>query len=281
MSRDLDKQIQAVHERYWDEQKQRGAKKTVVLVEGDDDRSVVEALLTRRRATWETRVSVSVAGGRRQVLSRIGDHDRFPNAYGLVDRDTWSDREVDEQRKAAPNLFVTAGWCLENMFLDPGWLKAFDGAVAARVAAQREAWVRAGALWWTLQRVREGQQLWQEKLGWDYGRPRDDLDTSAADKLAASLERRVPESVRRGSRFDLDAVKNDFDLRCREVLEMPEKAQWQVGVHGKAAFADVLVPALNAARGYHQSAAVWRTDLAAQVDPPAAPFDGLLAMLLP
>jgi hypothetical protein len=275
---ELDREIQGVHERYWDEQEQRGLRKTVLLVEGDDDRSVVEAILAGRRRTWQTAVSVSVAGGRKQVQGRMGDN-RFPHVYGLVDRDTWSAAEIAAQQAAVPNLVVTRGWCVENLFLDPGWLSGFDGAVAARVAAQREPWVRAGALWWTLQRAREGQQRWQEHLRWDYGRPREDLDTSAPDKLAGALVRLVPEAVRREARFDVDAVGEAFDRRCQEVFALSEEEQWRVGVHGKAAFAHLLVPALNEAR-YQQPASVWLADLAAAIGRPA-PFDALVAMLLP
>ena len=160
----LNRDLQQVHDTYWQNQVLAANRKSVLLVEGDDDRDVVETFLARRSRTFEARVRVVPAGGRARVLSRMKN--TFPDAYGLVDRDTWDEAKV---RGEYPRLYVTAGWCLENTFLGPDALRRYGAGVVATLAAERERWVRAGALWWTLQRVREAQQGWQEALDWSYG----------------------------------------------------------------------------------------------------------------
>lgn len=267
--KDLARDIQERNQRYWDSELQAAQGKNVVLVEGDDDYEVVVTLLTHRRVTWASNIRVVVAGGRAHVLQR--GRTLFPHAQMLVDRDTWTDEEVREH--ADDRLHVTAGWCLENLFLDPAFLRAFDPRVADLLAARREAWVRAGAFWWTLQRAREAQQRWQEALGWTYGVPRDDLDLRSADTLRTTLTAKLPPALQDSARLDIDALAAAFDRRLQSVLALPEPEQWQSGVHGKEAFRHLLLPHLPS---HHN----WRVELARRLDRPP-PFDLLLALLIP
>jgi hypothetical protein len=271
----LDQKIQVLHETYWEDEREAARGKTVVLVEGDDDRDMLDAVFRQRRKTWETRVRIVVAGGRQRVIERMSS--TFPAAYGLVDRDTWTDEEVVLQQEENPDrLFVTTGWCLENVFFDPHWLEAHYPKVMPEVAHERERWVRAGALWWVLQRTREAQQRWQDCLVWSYGAPSDDLDLGSAPALVDSLRRRIPEEVRTGARLDFDALANGFARRCDEILALSEAEQWRLGIHGKRAFRKLLIPALQRAHGQR----IWGIELARDIGTPA-PIDTLLAMLLP
>jgi hypothetical protein len=267
----LDRTVQDLHQRHWDDELQASRNKIVVLVEGDDDREVLEEVLLHRRPTWSTRVRVVVAGGRTRVLDR-GRH-TFPDALMLVDRDTWTDAEVAQH--TTDRLHVTAGWCLENLFLDPAFLRANYPDVATAIAAARDPWLRAGALWWTLQRAREAQNPWQHALGWTYGVPRDDLDLRSAATVRDTLARKIPEPLRDEARLDIDDLAARFDQRLRSILALPEPEQWQQGVHGKEAFRHLLHPALQTARGKRR----WRIELAAQLERPP-PLDALVALLL-
>jgi hypothetical protein len=257
---------------YWDGQLAAAERKTVILVEGDDDRDVIEIFLKRRAPTFETRVRVVPAGGRERVIERMKS--TFPHAYALVDRDTWTDAEVAARRQAEPRLYITGGWCLENAFLGPDALRRCGARAAAEVTRARERWVRAGALWWTLQRAREAQQRWQETLGWTYGSARTDLALESGEALAKSLAQKIPAEVRHEAQFDVDAVAATFTRRCAEVLALPEAEQWRTGVHGKRAFVDLLVPALQSTPG------AARLHLAGEIDRPS-PIDELVALVLP
>lgn len=274
---DLDREIQKRRDDYWEDQKRAADRKSVLLVEGDDDREVVEIFLERRLRTFATRVRVIPAGGRARALRRLEftfPRSSYPNAYVLVDRDTWTDQDVAALKLTEPRLFVTRGWCLENAFFLPDSLDRCNPGVHERVEAERERWVRAGALWWALQRMREAQQMWQEALEWSYGSPRDDLDLRSAHALADSLERKIPASMRQSASVDIDAIAEAFDTRCEEVLALPEEEQWQSGVHGKCAFRDLLAPAQRVTPG------ALRRELAEQIQRPA-PIDELMAILLP
>ena len=119
----LDEKIRSVHETYWNVEQERARGKSVVLVEGDDDRDVIETIFRQRTKTWQTRVRVVAAGGRMRVLTRMKS--TFPHAFGVVDRDTWTDAEIELYQREEPRLFVTEDWCLENTFFRPDWLQGY------------------------------------------------------------------------------------------------------------------------------------------------------------
>ncbi len=269
----LDTPIQQVHEAYWNNEQQAARGKAVLLVEGDDDREVIEEILRQRRSTWATKVRIIACGGREHVLQRMKT---FHPALGLVDRDTWTQTEVEEARREQPQLYITTGWCLENLFLSPAWLQSYDERVGDALSSKREEWVRAGALWWTLQRAREAQQQWQTEIGWSYGSPPKKLDLSSKKALAESLSAVISEQVRRESSFEPEAVAETFEKRCKEMLQLPEAEQWSTGVHGKRAFNELLLQQIQTVCGQTPS----RIELASQIGRPA-PLDELLAQLLP
>lgn len=273
----LDDEVRKVHEAYWDAQREAGRYSTVVLVEGDDDLEVLEDVFEQRGGrTWDVHIRIVVAGGRMRVIERIRPDSTFPKGWGLVDRDTWTDVEIDLLRQQNARLHVTQGWCLENIFLHPDLLQQVDREVAARLSEQRERWVRAGALWWVLQRTREAQQHWQEALRWSYGSPRDDLNLTSGQGLKASLARNIPEAIRKEAKFDLDDVAERYERRMEELLALPEPMQWQIGVHGKCAYRRLLAPAFQAS-GRQQD---WRQALVREISRPyPPPLDELMAIL--
>lgn len=271
--RAVDEQINRLRDSYWEEETRAAANKTVVLVEGDDDKRVLEALLRRRSRTFETRVRVVAAGGRKQVLAAASRFPRSP-VHLLVDRDTWTEQDIAQH--ARPELYVTAGWCLENLFLEPAFLHAYDPRVATAIAAARESWVRAGAFWWTLQRMRERQQRWHEALGGVFGAPHPSLAVGTAHELTVALSKLLNAADLADADLDLASFARDYERCLAELLALPEAEQWR-HVHGKTAFKLLLVPTLETGRS-HQD---WRVALTQHIAfPPPAPFDGLLAQLL-
>lgn len=225
----LDAEINEVHQKYWDAERQAAIGKTVLLVEGEDDRGVVEAVLEKSVRGWATHFRVVPVGGFKKVLSKKAD---FPSHYLLIDRDTRTDEEIAALRREEPSLYVTEGWCLENLFLAPSFVAALgDVSLTNRLEEERERWVRAGALWWTLQRAREASQRWWESL-WSgsYGGPRDGCDPASADEFRSCFATVAPLHV------DIDRLAGEFETRLERALAMSPTDQWRVGVHGKAAF---------------------------------------------
>nr|AGC72633.1 putative cytoplasmic protein [uncultured bacterium A1Q1_fos_565] len=282
---------QEIADRYWDNAFQTAQGKIAVLVEGDDDKYLLEAVLSSHRPGWETSLGVIAAGSRENVLKRLTPNRegiRFPSGYGLVDRDTWDDAEVAaEQEKLPARLYVTSGWCIENLFLDPLWLERYYPVAAAQLESEREQWVRAGALWWSLQRAREAQQAWQQALGWDYGKPPPvdrssgkAFDLSSGDTVAQELLRRIPEETRQRASFDEASIGQRFQERCDALRALPFAEQWQQGVHGKKAFRELLVPALQTRGTTQPENGNWRVELARKLDRPLpAPLDTLVALV--
>lgn len=279
--------ISARQEKYWQDEAQTARNKRVLLVEGDDDREVIEQLLRQRSQTWSVHVHIISSAGRDKVLARLRHSSdkstiRFPHGFGLVDRDTWTDEEAAKLHIQEPRLYVTAGWSLENSFLDPQWLTSYDSQIADLLESKRDLWVRAGALWWTLQRTRDAQQRWQELLQWNkgYGAPPDPsiLDLSSPQALLSGLKQRLETEVCEAAAVDLEAIASRYDERCREMLAKKKSEQWRLGVHGKRAFKGLLLPALQKKRSGKIN---WRAELAAHVGRPMPPpLDELIAMLL-
>lgn len=273
---EMRRDVEGRQNRYWDEEQKRCSGKNVVLVEGDDDRTAVEAMLTATDPTWSTRAAVVVAGRRDGVVKRLHANSTFPAGVGLVDRDVWTDPEV-ATHTASGRLFVTAGWCIENSLLierlpnDPATLDADLERV-------RDAWVRVGALWWTLQRTREAFNAWQDALGWRYGSLHPGLDLTSSATLVTSLETRIDARLRDAVRLDPGEIGAAWQLRLDEVLAWPAADQWLRGVRGKSAFAAVVVPLLNAAHP-PRSAREWLVARAGALRH-RPPFDAILSRVL-
>lgn len=226
----FDREIERIHQKYWDAEVQAAIGKTVLLVEGEDDRAVVESVLDAFVRGWAARFRVVAAGSAKNVFRK---RTLFSNRYLLIDRDTQTDAEIAALRHDEGALYVTDGWCLENIFLDPHFVAAFgDASLTNQLERERERWVRAGALWWTLQRAREASQRWWDSLwaGGHYGRPREGCDPTSAEDFRALFAAIAPLNV------DIERLAVDFAGRLDEVLKMSPVEQWRVGVHGKAAF---------------------------------------------
>ncbi len=287
----LDPKIGELHRTYWETELKRAGTKTVLLVEGDNDKDIIEEIFRRRRRSWDRQIHIVVAGGRKNVLQRMQSNNTFPTGWGIVDRDVWSNSDVAMHKAELSQLFVTSGWCIENIFLEPGFLRQVDAGVAARVSVERERWVRAGAFWWAFQRVREAQQQWGEKLRdgttaptedehrWNYGVPCDGLNLGSADELTRSLESRIPSNLRQDANFDLQMLAEQFEKRANELLSLREVEQWQLGVHGKTAFDRLLAPILCDVFGNQSS---WRTTLASRYELGCPePLSAMMSVLLP
>jgi hypothetical protein len=130
----------------------------VLVVEGPDDKSFIESLLTHRKpGQWESSWIVGEAAGKSAVLKLLKDQ---PTWFALIDKDEWTDAEVLEQEKVYPGrLFVMPRFCMENYHVNPqelwaqleparqaavtGGFEAFEAALLQPL----DQWVHHGALW--------------------------------------------------------------------------------------------------------------------------------------
>lgn len=269
--RQHEEQVEQVSLTYRSVHRAVASNRHVVVVEGDDDKDTLEGFIDARRRTgpatkpraWGQHVYIVAAGGRKRVLKWL-NHE--PDWFGLVDRDTWTEQEVqEEQLRYGGRLFVTRGWCLENDLLVEH---------APRLEYARDAWVRAGALWWSLQRLREDLNRTWDGL-WEigpYGAPPPFSWLDSAD-----LQRELSQASAPGGSEDASLfwkIANQAAARHARVGAMSVAEQWLHGVHGKQAWASLLrqPSADDEARARYESATQ---------TPVPAPLDVLLAMILP
>lgn len=285
----LEQSLNEARSRHWDQETQRIRGKSVLLVEGEDDVLLVESALSARRPTWATRVAMVAVGGRERVIECLqnralpgGKPGSLPaDVLGLVDRDLWTEEERAAQIAACRGaLHVTTGWCIENLFFEPPVLEAIDGEAAPRVLAalepHRERWVRAGAFWATVQRVRARLGELFEPIGWDYGAP-PELDLGSAASLEAELREKLDLAGVGALLSPKDlAEKVVGELKARLVLD--PALQWRTSVHGKVALQPLLVPEIERALGRRLDTD-WRHGLGAALCR-QPPLDDLLALLL-
>lgn len=128
----------------------------VLLVEGSDDKDAFRIFLNAKFPGWERAWILEDAGNKDRVLRILK---KESNWIGVVDRDEWSDADVEEKESANPNLKVLPRFCLESYLIDPVELwAALPAKQQAKVSGGEEAfrqallanlseWIRHAALW--------------------------------------------------------------------------------------------------------------------------------------
>jgi hypothetical protein len=256
----LTQDIDVLRSSYWDMITQASAGRKLLLVEGDDDKRVVEQLLEAVTPFWTTKVHVGAAGDRDKVLRKL---EAKPDWFGLVDRDVWDDAKVAEKKAQLPNLEVTRGWCIENHFCHPADVEsalALDqGTIEAEIDQVLDGWIRYGSIWWTLQRVREdiAAKLPSSKLGHPIEAPCD------LDQDARALRQGLQGYQALFGARTVDALIEEIRARKREVDALPARDRIEQGLHGKHLFKEVIARALSRVRG-QRNADDWRDHVAGQ-----------------
>ncbi len=267
MTDPLARAVEATGSAHFDAEAKRATGKRVLLVEGHDDRSLIEAVLGAHTTTWATSIAVIACGGRNKVRRALerqrlpyGTHVSSP-LHGLVDRDTWTNAELAEVTTAIPSLHITEGWCAENYFFSHGvWGQLVSSSddrehVQAALNAARPQWVAAG-VWWTLtQRHNEVLSLFRSNST-GYGRPLAGVNLLDPTEVTTHL-------IRLDEIYTASApckIEEEFKAHLRHAQGLSAAEQWIHHVHGKEAFKQVLVPALNAQLG-QRSARHWRVTL--------------------
>jgi hypothetical protein len=147
--------------------------KSVLAVEGDDDKDVYMAWLkklTRRGTIVSDKIVIVSAGDKMKVLEALdwqgAQAPTTPKLYGLVDRDEWDAATLTARRAAYPSLLVNPSrHCLESYFTDPQEIEAAllakdrqfyrprMGALRDHIESHRANWVDHWSLWVTMSRV--------------------------------------------------------------------------------------------------------------------------------
>lgn len=128
----------------------------VLLVEGTDDVDAYRIFLDRKFPEWERSWHLAPAGNKADVLRMLK---KEANWLGVVDRDEWTEEEIEEKKNECANLRVLPRFCLESYLIDPDELWAAfpekqrvkieggDAAFRKAMLANLAEWIRHAALW--------------------------------------------------------------------------------------------------------------------------------------
>jgi hypothetical protein len=141
------------------------AGKPVLLVEGSDDNVILSYFLEKHRPGSDQRIFIGEAGGKPEVIRGLKHR---PQWIGVVDRDVWSQDDVDKVRRQTPRLFVLSRFCIESFFCVPEELwpalpPSHRGAVEDNIDRLKRPifdvlpdWVAHSAMWRVLRIRAEG-----------------------------------------------------------------------------------------------------------------------------
>lgn len=258
---DLTREINVRWSSHWDTIINKSVKRglRLLLVEGDDDKIVVEHLLESvAPLEWEERVFVGAAGDRSKVLRKL---EANPDWYGLIDRDVWDDGQVTAVKTRLPNLEVTSGWCIENHLCMPAEVESAlslpAGSIEADVSRTLDGWICYGAIWWTLQRMRD--QFASTLPSSDLGHPKKDPCDPIRDE--AALRARLEVLRANLVAMEIERVIGDIKARLGAISALPPQDRLESGIHGKLFFKEVIARALSQAVR-QQDAGEWRAEVA-------------------
>jgi hypothetical protein len=241
----------------------------VLVVEGSDDRMIVESHLDKiAPGTWAATWCVGVANGKQNVLRIVDNQTTW---LGLVDRDEWSENAAHSaaaDQARVGRLHVLPRFCMESYFILPRevWAAlpqmhqaAIDGGLPtleARVNTNLDSWLRHGALWHAVNPLWDGLRAlgFKEAL----------LDLQNAQNDAA-----IRQTLQDWHQFlDPQRVFGEFQTHLNAARAIGPEEQFQRWIHGKQFFRQVIVPALNSLIG-PKSSDEWYRDLSRTLPPPA------------
>lgn len=222
----------------------------VLVVEGADDRAFFDALFTHVAPAWPSQIAVVHAEGRGKALKWTQTGGPFAQAHCFVDRDVWTPSEVAQRKAAHGRLFVTDGWCIENLVVMLASQGHFGEGLLAKLAQDRDSWVRAGSFGWVWQR-------WQDEItamveGQSFAMP-GHLDLRSGDALHAGLTARLG-AAHQGP---VGELVGRWEKRLYTMLQLTEAEQWRQAVHGKKYMRDQLKSRLAKERPKGEDEHAW------------------------
>lgn len=141
----------------------RAAGKHVLLVEGNDDVTLLGYFLTQHSPGWETRLVMLPAHGKQRVESGVCVH--RPDWIGLIDLDEGNPDDLAKADARSPRLLTLPRFCIESFFCHPEEIwDALPPMQRDRVGGDPQVlsrpilkvlpdWVAHGAMWRVLRRL--------------------------------------------------------------------------------------------------------------------------------
>jgi hypothetical protein len=221
--------------------------KRVLLVEGIDDKQILQILLDRFHTGWERKWAVEVASKKSMVLEILRLE---PDWIGLVDKDEWDEAEQQRQCDALPNLLILPRFCMESYLVIPAELwRAIPvarqagvgggfGQFEARLTRDIRRYVRHGVLWHVVTPLWSGLRArgFKEVLASD----------SAQCVAAVQDDQEILRVLTEWDEYlNPNALFDTFQRLLQQVTAMPVESQLAGWVHGKTFWREVVNPGMN------------------------------------
>jgi len=217
----------------------------VLLVEGPSDEVILNYFFNQHHPGWNLHLFIGQAGGKSEVIQGLKHRPRW---IGVVDRDEWSQAEVDKAQRQTPRLRALPRFCIESFFCVP---KELWPALSAHYDAGRgdierlkrpildalPDWVAHGAMWRVL-RVRAAGV-----------RSRDVFPNALQDSPVTDENeiRRVLETWH--LYLDPENILEEYRAERKRGLALPVDEQLARYVVGNKFFKQVVAPTLDALFG--------------------------------
>lgn len=255
MSQKIDNIIREIEERTKPNQ-------PILVGEGVSDPKALLAWLKNHAPTVEEKWSINPANGKQNVLDILT---KKPEWLGVVDRDTWSQEEIDSKCQQYPNLFVLPRWCIESYLIQPHeWWEILPSSQQNSITqadftkildAELPRYLRHAVLWKVIHPLRDTLH----QLGFVKYLASESSITVAQDD--ASIQRML---TGWHTQLEPNMVLTHFHAQLAAVENMPKAQQLAEWVHGKCFWEDVVAPALT--RHFRQRKSnVWRDTLFKQL----------------
>lgn len=220
--------------------------KVALIVEGPDDVTFYNEMLTKRNIDWESRFCIAEVGGKKNVIDILT---REPNWFGIVDRDEWSDEVLSEKQNTHLNLWISPRFCVENYLIVPHELWAAfpekqrekivegESKLGEALLNDLDRWVAHGVLWSVINPLWEG--LRSRGFKEDLLSPEVALDSY-----------KIREKLNEWHQFlDPGQIMERYESTLERVSALSQDEQLKQWIHGKSFYTSVVNPALNTLLG--------------------------------
>lgn len=224
------------------EQKIGNTRKRALIVEGTDDSHAFKSFLNKVYPDWETIWVVAEAGKKTEVLAIVK---KEADWIGIVDRDEWTQQEIDDCENQISNLCVLPRYCIESYLIVPDELwRALPPKQQAKIVGGKEAlnqtiktdlerWRCHGVLWSTVIPLRRGLR----SIG---------FIEALLDPNIATNEAEIKQKLTEWHDFlEPDQIWQQYQQELADVAGQSENKQFKHCFHGKLFYEQVVHPLLN------------------------------------
>lgn len=216
--------------------------KRVLVLEGKDDITAFQMLLTKHNPSWEQHWVLVEAGKKKNVLDILAIETTW---FGLVDRDEWSEDKISHLSNERENLMFLPRFCIESYLVNPSEIwqalrpkhqERIDGGESTfirKFEQEVQRWFNHSAVWYVV------NPLWEKLRAAGFNSVLLDVDIVQQN---AEVERILRSW---GDLIDPEVLAREIELRKQKIESLPMSEQLATCIHGKLFFEKFVDPLLT------------------------------------